>query len=153
MSTCLTQDLDDTDGNFVELYESESEEDEQTNNFDSCDLSVEVEFEDTIEDLDIATEVEISSQRVTDYASHGCVIVMDNIDKNIRPSFQRLYNNTRSLHYSNTFAVWDRIPLQEYEMCTAASGYTTIDVSSLLPSIDDITTIKSEFEILVSRYS
>ena len=132
------------------------EDDEGLDQFDNINghLTADLEVED-VDVLDIATEVEISTiqqNNITDFASHGCVMVMDNIDKNVRPSFQRLYNRTKSLHYCNTFAVWDRIPLKEYESIASSSSSTTLDISSLLPSVDDIAAITDEFEIFVSRY-
>ena len=39
----------------------------------------------------------------------GFKLVGDNIDKNIRPSEQRIDRQTRSLHYFHSFAVRDRV--------------------------------------------
>ena len=44
---------------------------------------------------------------------HGFKIVGDNIDKNIRPSFQRCDYQTKSFHYFNSYAVKDRIDLSD----------------------------------------
>jgi len=38
---------------------------------------------------------------------NGFKIVGDNIDKNVRPSFQRAQHQTKSLHYFNSYAVRD----------------------------------------------
>ena len=44
----------------------------------------------------------------------GFKIVGDNIDKNIRPSMQRLTHQTRSLHNFHSYAVKDRVSFRYY---------------------------------------
>jgi len=76
----------------------------------------------------------------------------DNIDKNIRPSFQRLNSRTVSLHYCSTFAIFDRITISNHlQPSNRVDSSTAFNISSLLPSEADITTVKEEFEILTAR--
>lgn len=78
----------------------------------------------------------------------GYVIVGDNIDKNIRQSFQRVDYKTQSLHYFNAYAVLDRIDfsgLSDDVPCTA------VDPKQVLPTLDDVCTLEWEFQVLVSR--
>ena len=59
-------------------------------------------------------------------------IVGDNIDKNIRPSFQRVSHQTKSLHYFYSFAAMDRINIS--------------NLSNVVPH-----NIKVNFEILTMK--
>uniref|UniRef100_A0A1X7VUI6 DUF6589 domain-containing protein n=1 Tax=Amphimedon queenslandica TaxID=400682 RepID=A0A1X7VUI6_AMPQE len=78
----------------------------------------------------------------------GFKIVGDNIDKNIRPSYERLNSHTISLHYFHSYAALDRIDLSG--VSDAMKG-SLINVSKLLPSKDDVSETKSHFSILISR--
>ena len=80
----------------------------------------------------------------------GFKLVGDNIDKNIRPSFQRSNSQTKSLHYFHSFAIKDRVNLQSLSDITPTNP--NIDYSKLLPSAADITQFKNDAEILVARY-
>ena len=77
-------------------------------------------------------------------------IVGDNIDKNVRPSFQRLDRTTQSLHYFHSYSVLDRI--DHSTLSNAKPDLGKIDTASLLPSAGDITKVKHDFAVLVSRY-
>ena len=78
----------------------------------------------------------------------GFKIVGDNIDKNFRRSFQRLDLQTRSFHYFHSYAVLDRVDLSGYAD-TPCSG--EVDFTSILPTDDEIDSLKQIFCILVSR--
>ena len=78
----------------------------------------------------------------------GYKIVGDNIDKNVRRSFQRVDRTTRSLHYFHSFAVLDRVDLSSASDEPAAKPILFCD---LLPSTADIANLKETFVILVSR--
>ena len=75
----------------------------------------------------------------------------DNIDKNIRASFQRLDHQTKSLHYFHSFAVKDRIDFSTLSDVTP--HYVKIDPATLLPGPEDLTALLKEFQIIVSRYN
>ena len=78
----------------------------------------------------------------------GFKIVGDNIDKNFRCSFQRMDFQTRSFHYFHSYAVLDRVDLSGY-VDTSCSG--EVDFTSILPTDDDISSLKQIFCIFVSR--
>ena len=80
---------------------------------------------------------------------YGFKIVGDNVDKNIRPSFQRLDRQTRSLHYFHSYSVLDRI--DHSTLSDAKPSLGLIDPECLLPSLEDSSALKHEFTVLVSR--
>ena len=84
----------------------------------------------------------------------GFKITGDNIDKNIRASFQRSDHGTVSLHHFHSFASRDRLDLSNFsdkdpDLSTVIGD---IDAEKFLPSEQDIEIIKEEFCILVARY-
>ena len=81
---------------------------------------------------------------------HGFKFVGDNIDKNIRPTFQRHHIQGQSLHYFHGLAVQDRVCL--HEMSDAIPSPSVVPTpSQLLPSKSDFAKLKEELKILVSR--
>ena len=82
--------------------------------------------------------------------TNGYVIVGDNIDKNVRPSFQRHDRTTQSLHFFHSYAVLDRIDIDGL----SDDHPSSIDISldKILPSADDLEKLLGEFEVLVARY-
>ena len=100
------------------------------------------------EESEMEVEGTTMSVRVKPPAWSGYVIVGDNVDKNIRQSFQRVDYKTQSLHYFNAYAVLDRIDfsgLSDEVSCTA------VDPKHILPTLDDACTLEREFQVLVSR--
>lgn len=81
---------------------------------------------------------------------NGFKIVGDNIDKNIRPSYQRCDRQTVSLHYFHACAIRDRIDFSSLNNTRPTS--VLIDPTDLLPKTADVDALKDEFQILVSRY-
>jgi len=73
----------------------------------------------------------------------GFKIVGDNVDKNLRPSFQRIDYQTVSLHY---FQFVIGLIFHHYQMLCP------INPDILLPSATDLDLLKQEFEVLVARY-
>ena len=78
----------------------------------------------------------------------GFKIVEDNIDKNLRRSYQRCDTQTVSLH---SCAVGDRIHFSH--LSDIAPESVVIDPATMLPNVDDLDAIKKEFQVLVSRYA
>ena len=76
-------------------------------------------------------------------------IVGDNIDENVRASFQRLNHQTKSLHYFHTFAVRDRVDFSGLSDVTP--HYVKIDPATLLPGPVDLTALLKELQVIVSR--
>ena len=79
----------------------------------------------------------------------GYKFVGDNIDKNVKPSFQRAEQRGQSLHHFHGYAVRDRVNLSG--LSDEPPEYSECDPQLLLPSSEDITSLKQEFVILVSR--
>jgi len=78
----------------------------------------------------------------------GYKLVGDNVDKNIKPSFQRVDRRTQSLHYFNVYAVQDRI---DFSMYSNEPRHTAVIPSSLMPSDEDVSAVTNDFVTLMSR--
>ena len=79
----------------------------------------------------------------------GFKIVGDNIDKNFRPSYQRMNSQTISLHFFHSFAVLDRVDLSGVSDTT---NIGIVDVFKLLPSQEEVAITKQHFSVFISRY-
>ena len=79
----------------------------------------------------------------------GYEFVGDNIDKNVKPLFQRHENKGQSLHHFHGYAVKDRVDLS----CLSDRRPTpsTPDPSVFLPSHSDMSSLKNELNTLISR--
>ena len=79
----------------------------------------------------------------------GFVVVVDNIDKNLRPSFQRVDRGTMSHHHVNSYAVLDRIDLS---CLSDVPPVSELDAETVLPTDEDHKVLCDEFRTLVARY-
>lgn len=84
----------------------------------------------------------------TDDMPDGFVIVGDNIDKNVRPSNQRVDRRTQSLHCFHSYASGNRIKISNFSN-NCPSG--EVSPKSVLPNQDDLRKILNDFETLVLR--
>ena len=75
-------------------------------------------------------------------------IVGDNIDKNVRPSFQRMDMTTRSLHYFHSYTVQDRINTTDM---SGEPNKQLTSAESLLPTAAELEKVLGDFKVLVSR--
>ena len=82
--------------------------------------------------------------------SFGYVEVIDNIDFNVRRSFQRIDRSTRSYHFCHAYAVRNRINTSILSD-GPPSGVLTCD--AILPSKDDLKRVMDDITVLVSRYN
>lgn len=103
------------------------------------------------EQVDVSQVAELSEEptKLSQKPWNGFKIVGDNIDKNIHRSFQRLQNETISLHHFHSYAVRDRINLSgtsEESLCPSS-----IDPSALLVIKEEWDNFKEGCSILVSR--
>ena len=80
---------------------------------------------------------------------YGYVIVIDNLDMNVRRSFQRIDRSTESIHFCHAFAVLNRFDTSGLED-GPPSGVLSYEV--VLPDMSDLQVILNDFEVLVSRY-
>lgn len=65
---------------------------------------------------------------------NGFKIVGDNLDKNIRPSLQRLTHQTKSLHHFHSYAVKDRV---NFSAASDVSKSQPVDSSSFVMTTQD----------------
>ena len=75
--------------------------------------------------------------------------VGDNLDKNIRPSFQRISHQTKSVHYFHTLAVRDRIDFSD--LSESVPHGIKISLTTLLPSPADLANLFDELQVIVTR--
>lgn len=99
-----------------------------------------------------AVEVELVEPAARSAASEsfGYVLVMDNIDMNIRRSFQRSDRTTASYHFCHTYGLLNRI-----NTSTLSDGPPsgTLSTEAILPNSTDLNVIMEDFAVLVSRYN
>lgn len=76
--------------------------------------------------------------------------VIDNINKNVKPSFEHAKIKGRSYHHVHGYGIQDRIDTSM--LSDRLLAYRKIDPGVLLPSKSDIATLKDEMAILVSQY-
>ena len=86
---------------------------------------------------------------ITEDVVVGFKIVGDNIDKNVKPSRQRAEIKAQSLHYFHSYAVKDRVPVNG--LSDNSPNNPTPNSADLLPSEEDLTCIRDEMRILLSR--
>jgi len=80
----------------------------------------------------------------------GFKITIDNIDKNFRPTFQRVHHQTKSLHCVHMYAAKDRLDLSGFSNSTPQN--VIIIPGDILPSDSDLCSLKEHFKVLVARY-
>ena len=80
----------------------------------------------------------------------GFKIVIDNIDKNLRRSFQRFNNKTISMHACHMYACLDRIDFSS--LSDVMPSDPLIDVETLLIGKAEINELNGDVEVLLERY-
>ena len=78
----------------------------------------------------------------------GVKLVLDNIDSTVKPRYQRLDSQNKSLHYVQVYAVRDRINFSQLSNSPPPPGRSVYDI---LPTTSDYQMLKDNFAILVSR--
>lgn len=78
----------------------------------------------------------------------GYKFVIDNIDTGVKPRYQRLDSQNKSLHYVQVFAVKNRVDFSQLSSTPPSPGRS---VYELLPSSMDYQILKEHFAILVAR--
>ena len=102
---------------------------------------------------EVQSEVERDRMTETCSSSHnpGFVLVIDNIDMNVRRSDQRVDRTTSSYHFCHGYALLNRVDSTLLEDNRAPSGVLSLD--NMLPTQADLENILGEFQMFVSRYS
>ena len=78
------------------------------------------------------------------------MMVMDNVDMNVRRSFQRCDRTTTSYHFCHVYGLLNRI-----DSSSLSDGPPSGNLSSdmVLPNSSDLKRIMGDFAVLVSRYN
>ena len=72
----------------------------------------------------------------------------DNLDKNVRPSFERQELKAQSMHYFHGCALRDRINLHDLSDVTPRS---LPEPSQILPAPSDLSSLNDELIVIISR--
>ena len=80
---------------------------------------------------------------------YGYKVVIDNVDKNIYPSFQCFDNCTSSNHWIHGYAVLDRVDFSAYSELFPSSP---MDVKCILINQKDVAQLEDDSIVLMSRY-
>lgn len=88
--------------------------------------------------------------QVNDSNWYGYKFVGDNVDKNVKPTFQRYENRGQSLHHFHGYAVRDRVNLLTLSDVTPSPQ--TPDPSVFLPSQQDLSSLNDELTVIISRW-
>jgi len=80
----------------------------------------------------------------------GYKIVIDNVDKNFRPSYQRVDHQTKSFHCVHMFASKDRIDFSS--LSNSKPQQISVLPKDILPNSSELSDVKEHFKVLVSRF-
>ena len=125
------------------------DEDEGGQVFHNVEKEAEEDFNIDVEPIETDDVNEEQCHEVS-YEWNGFKIVGDNIDKNIRPSFQQINHQTVSLHYFHSCVVGDRINLAS--LSDVAPSEVLLDPTSFLTNAMDLDAVKKEFPVHICRY-
>ena len=108
----------------------------------------------SISDVNVPTDPQDPSARVTDISSwHGFTIVGDNLDMNVHRRHTRIKQQTRSLHYFQTYAVKDRVNLSHLTDDKPQSIPLVEDaVKKLIPTSNETDSLRDDFIILLAQF-
>ena len=90
------------------------------------------------------------SSNVESHSEHDYKMTIDNVDKNVKPSFERHSLKGQSMHYVHGYAVKSRI--SRFGLSNKPMSDCVPDPNVMLPSSLDITAVKDDCVILVARY-
>lgn len=127
---------------------------EECSDDDSEELPDEIPEDSSMTDDDLnTTGTTVAIPTATDNINiwNGYKLVGDNVDKNVRASFQRIGYTTQSLHYFHAYAVLDRVDFSG--LSDAAPSPSIVDPLSFLPSKDDRALVERDLRVLISRYN
>ena len=97
------------------------------------------------------TNEDISSSDKDEQCSYSYKIVGDNVDKNVRPSLQRHEIQGQSLHHFHAYAARSRVSVSSLSDIPPITPIP--DPSRLIPSEEDLSCIREEMSVLLSRYT
>ena len=126
-------------------YRTQDSEMQQSTNFES-----QITLTSAVEHTNQETSELNNETSATPKDSFGYVLVIDNIDINVRRSYQRIDRSTESFHFCHAYAVLNRI---NTTVLSDAPSSGELSVDSILPGQDDLKKITDDFTVLVSRYA
>ena len=104
---------------------------------------------DNVADVNVGSESMHVTEEFPVISWPGFKIVIDNVDKNFRPSFKRHDNKTISMHACNMYACQDRIDFSFLSDVNPSSPQ--IDGQKLLIAKADIEALNGDLAVLSSR--
>jgi len=152
----VTQDISDPNSLAVRLFESANcDHSSETNlvvpNTDDCmQHTVQVEAGAIQESSIVRTTTNEEGTDTTSESTdgYGYVLVIDNLDMNVRRSFQRINQSTESMHICHAYALLNRFDTSGLED-RRPSSVPSYDV--ILPNLSDLKLVLDDFKVLVSR--
>lgn len=140
-----------------EVSERDNDDDDFVDDFVDDIVNEDVVNEDVVNDVDNDedfTTYETSSTVDTTIAinsrvCNGYKIVLDNFDRNIRASYQRIDRTTESFHCVHFYAALDRIDFSGFSDMLPTQKQ--VDLNSLLPTAAEVDIVKEHFATLISR--
>ena len=120
---------------------------------DDNDNSLYLEDQEDAEEASVSTEqisdVQNSLSELDDTSCPGFVLVIDNIDLNVRRREQKVDHTTQSYHFCHLYALLNRV---ESTQLPDQKPSGTLSLELILPSQKDLDNIMEDFTVLVSRY-
>ena len=111
---------------------------------DLSSVALQHEYRFEGQSLEVTTASDHLSQHIC--LSPGYKIVMDNIDKNVRPREMRLDSQTESLHYMHLYSVRDRV---NFSGLSNTPKNNDISIYDILPTAEDYAQLKHNLSILL----
>ena len=78
-------------------------------------------------------------------------MIGDNIDKHVKPRYQRVDSQSQSLHYFQVYCVKDRVNLSHLPDYCEPVQAETFPFQSLLPTEDDLKQLLHNMAILLAQ--
>lgn len=127
---------------------SDSESSVTAGSFSSVTVSSSTTISDVAEETSCAKPLSSKESAIT---SESFKLVGDNIDKHVKPREMREDAQSQSLHYFNCYAVKSRLPDVNKSETASLPDYNTFQETKILPSDEDTTAIRENFEVLIGR--
>jgi len=100
------------------------------------------------ENVEMELEVPAESETNVNTDVYGYVLAIDNLDMNVRRSFQRVDRTTQSMHLCHAFAALNRIDTSGLED-GSISGI--LSPAAVFPNEQDLQILIDDFKVLISR--
>jgi len=122
----------------------------RTQNLESSTCDPQSILSNAAEDTSQEADEPNDEMSATPSGNFGYVLVIDNLDMNIRRSYQRVDRTTESYHFCHAYAVLNRI---NTSVLPDAPSSGELSVDYILPNEDDLKKIIDDITVLASRYA